>query len=159
VRGLFLTERPDIQRNIYLSALSAVDTFVNVIPKKITSPLILLFFPVAAGLFGFGLLLLEEWHVGRLDVFESGLEALAFVDDADLGLHRRRLPDGGEKLIRGHLDEAFGPFLRLDPFLMQNPLPGKERQHGVADPGLGAFFFFRHHVIRKEVISKNKGYW
>ena len=107
-----------------------------------------------------GSVLFEERQQGRLDVRESRLQPLALVDNTDRRLHCSGLTERGKKVIRGHLNEDLGSFHRSNVILLEDPLAGVEREHGVPDPGLATFLIlaqseldFIHNLVREAVFD------
>lgn len=104
-----------------------------------------LFFTVAAGgFFAVGLLLLKGGDEDGFDVGVGGGESTVLVMTSDLGFDRGGFSDGGEKLVGGELFEGVAAGFAGDAELLEDPLAGIEGEHGVTDPGLGAFVFFSH---------------
>ncbi len=110
------------------------------------------FFAVAAGgFFAVGLLLLKGGDEDGFDVGVGGGESAVLVMASDLGFDRGGFTDGGEKLVGGELLEGVAAGFAGDAGLLEDPLAGVEGEDGVADPGLGAFFFFSHGWVQREL--------
>lgn len=115
--------------------------------KKNTHQLSTSCFAITPRLAALGQLLFKQRDILAFDVVEGGLQAVTVIDHPDLGFHGRGLAHGGKKLVGSHPDEGIGALLLFDLGRVQDPLAGKECQHGIADPGLGAFFVFGHLVV------------
>ena len=94
--------------------------------------------------FSVGLLSFKVGNEDGFDVGKGGFESLVVVVASDLGFDRGRFTDGGEEMVGGELLEGIVAGFAGDVGLVENPLAGVEGEDGVADPGLGAFFFFSH---------------
>lgn len=81
-----------------------------------------------------GLLGAPEGEKAGLDVGEGGGEAVALVNQADLGLDACGAADGGEEGVAGEIEEGGG----VDAAEAgENVFAGEEGEHGVTGPGEG----------------------
>ena len=111
----------------------------------------------AGGSFSVGLLLFKLGDEDGFDVGVGGFESVVLVVASDFGFDGGGLADGGEKLVGGELPEGVAAGFAGDAGLLEDPLAGVEGEDGVADPGLGAFFFFSHGwVVREPQGSRMK---
>src|SRR5690606_256723 len=87
----------------------------------------------------------EDRHALLLDAGEGARQALRLVHHADLRLHRRRLPERGEKVVRSHRLVDLRALGDVDIGLPQYPFPRIQAEHRISDPRLLPLLALRHH--------------